>query len=384
MEVFEAPSVGDEFGGEPVEEFGVRGLGAVDAEVTGSFDDAGPKMVVPQAVGDDACGEGILRRSDPVGECDTAFLFGGVCGESDRFSDHGKDPGGNFFARLRGVSAMIAFGRAGLFEGSGVDFGNFGELLDFSAELCALGDGFCDLGGRLGGDLVEGRDGRDFGGEILWETVHCGCDALPVCAVGGDLDGVVEGEPIREWTGGVAAVAAPCDAGDALGFCELDLGPAAAGLFGDPAEVVAVFSVVEVTGLVLGVGTAFEGPRNGDLRASGGEGHVFWGGICCEDLEFVDAGLGFPVGGGGDGESQELGVDWSEGVLVFCAPNGGSKSGVGGGGLMSNDAFEGDEIGGDGAAGIAAAQQDDALFVEGDGFGGGLEGAPAALSGDGW
>jgi hypothetical protein len=57
VEGFDFPAVGDEFGGEVVEEFGMRGLAAEEAEVAGSIDDAGAKVMLPDTIGEHSGGE---------------------------------------------------------------------------------------------------------------------------------------------------------------------------------------------------------------------------------------------------------------------------------------------------------------------------------------
>ena len=66
MELLEAPALGDELAGEPVEEIGMGGACAVASEVVGRVRDAGPEVVLPDAVDDDAGGEGVGGAGQPA------------------------------------------------------------------------------------------------------------------------------------------------------------------------------------------------------------------------------------------------------------------------------------------------------------------------------
>ena len=58
----------DEFAGEPVEEFGVRGRRAGMAEVAERFYQAGAEVMFPDAVHHDARGQWVVWSSEPSGE----------------------------------------------------------------------------------------------------------------------------------------------------------------------------------------------------------------------------------------------------------------------------------------------------------------------------
>ncbi len=68
MEAFHAPVVVAEVGGELVEEFGMGDGAAHDAEVAGGGAEAAAEVVLPEAVGDDAGGEGVVGADEPGGE----------------------------------------------------------------------------------------------------------------------------------------------------------------------------------------------------------------------------------------------------------------------------------------------------------------------------
>ena len=75
-EFFEGPAVGDEVVGEVVEEEGVGGGIASGAEVVDGADEAFTEEVHPDAVDEDAGGEGVLRVGDPLGELEATALGG--------------------------------------------------------------------------------------------------------------------------------------------------------------------------------------------------------------------------------------------------------------------------------------------------------------------
>ena len=59
-----ALKVGDELGGEGVEDVALDGGGGADAEVAGGVHEAGAEGVLPEAVDEDACGEGVGGAGD--------------------------------------------------------------------------------------------------------------------------------------------------------------------------------------------------------------------------------------------------------------------------------------------------------------------------------
>ena len=120
MEVFEFPTVGDEFGGEVVEQLRVGGFAAEEAEVTGRIDDAGAEVVLPDTVGEDSRCEGVFVTGDPLGEGEAALAFVGVEGELVGFGDLIEDgeAGGN--DGVTGFHGVAAFMDGGGFFGLGV------------------------------------------------------------------------------------------------------------------------------------------------------------------------------------------------------------------------------------------------------------------------
>jgi len=74
--------------GEVVEEPGVRGKGAGTPEVFEGFDDAISEHGGPEAVGEDAGGEGILGADDPTGHIEAVI---GIFGATQEVGDGGGD-----------------------------------------------------------------------------------------------------------------------------------------------------------------------------------------------------------------------------------------------------------------------------------------------------
>ena len=79
---FERPAAADELGGEPVEQLGMRGEGALRAEIFLGFDEAAAEIVHPDAVHLDARRERVFGMDEPAGEVEAGarvlVRFGGV------------------------------------------------------------------------------------------------------------------------------------------------------------------------------------------------------------------------------------------------------------------------------------------------------------------
>ena len=58
---FQMPAIGDELGGEPIEQFGMRRVAAHRAEIVRRGDDALAEVILPEAIDDDAGRERIDR-----------------------------------------------------------------------------------------------------------------------------------------------------------------------------------------------------------------------------------------------------------------------------------------------------------------------------------
>src|SRR5688572_19915297 len=72
MELLETPPALHELDGEPVQQFGMGRLLTHLAEIVDCRHDAAAEVMVPHPVDDDARGQRILRRRDPLGERETA------------------------------------------------------------------------------------------------------------------------------------------------------------------------------------------------------------------------------------------------------------------------------------------------------------------------
>ena len=78
-ELFEAPTIGDELLGQMIEQLRMRWGCAAGTEVVHGLDEASAEEPVPDAIHDDACGERVVGRSDPISEFEpSAVAFGNV------------------------------------------------------------------------------------------------------------------------------------------------------------------------------------------------------------------------------------------------------------------------------------------------------------------
>ena len=169
VDVFEAPVFGEEFGGEPVEEFGVGGGGALHAEVVFGFDEAASEVLLPDAVDDDACGEGVFRADDPFGEIEAVGLKGGGL--------EGVEDAGGAGSDFVGGAGEVAFDEDGGFAGFGEFLHDQGgdalvqEGIDFFVAVVEFAEGADapDAGSEQALGLGEGAfvfgEGEDFGEE---------------------------------------------------------------------------------------------------------------------------------------------------------------------------------------------------------------------------
>src|SRR4051794_35487329 len=67
----------NELGRQPVEELGMAWFGAHLAEVVGGGDEAGAKMLLPDAIDQDACRQRLALAHDPACQGQTASFRGG-------------------------------------------------------------------------------------------------------------------------------------------------------------------------------------------------------------------------------------------------------------------------------------------------------------------
>ena len=72
MKFFERPAVGDELRGEGVEEVALHGRFGADAEVAGGAHEGLAEVPAPDAIHDDAGGEGCGGAGDGLGEFEAA------------------------------------------------------------------------------------------------------------------------------------------------------------------------------------------------------------------------------------------------------------------------------------------------------------------------
>ena len=83
MELFEGPAVGDELRGEGVEDVALDGGGGADAEVAGGVDERGAEVPAPDAIHENAGGEGGGGAGEGAGEFEATAAGGG--GERGRW-----------------------------------------------------------------------------------------------------------------------------------------------------------------------------------------------------------------------------------------------------------------------------------------------------------
>ena len=131
-------TLGDEVGGEAVEQVGVRGPFAVDAEVVGGGDQPDAEVPLPDPVDDDPGPQGILRVGEPPGEVRPAPGVGGIGRDLDvgRISLHGREPaGGDEFALAVDVAARQDVRRRRVRDHGGISLVECPEILAAGTQL---------------------------------------------------------------------------------------------------------------------------------------------------------------------------------------------------------------------------------------------------------
>jgi hypothetical protein len=118
----QAPAFGDEAGGEPVEQFGMRGACADEAEVARRADEAGAEVVMPETVHGDAGGERLGFTREPFRKRSAALRLGRVGGKLET-TEHRKSTGADGIARLLRITAREDMDPLGLGELAREDFG---------------------------------------------------------------------------------------------------------------------------------------------------------------------------------------------------------------------------------------------------------------------
>ncbi len=68
MQRLEMPAVGDQFGGQPIEQFGMGRLVALKAEIAGRANDPAAKVILEMPIGHHAGRHRVVFRGDPVGQ----------------------------------------------------------------------------------------------------------------------------------------------------------------------------------------------------------------------------------------------------------------------------------------------------------------------------
>ena len=101
VECLDGPAVVDEPGGQVIQQLGVGGLFPGGAEVVRRGDEAGAEVVLPDAVDEDAGGEGIAGTGDGAGQTEAAVI--GI-GAAVHGGEHLEEAAGHGFAGLAEVA----------------------------------------------------------------------------------------------------------------------------------------------------------------------------------------------------------------------------------------------------------------------------------------
>ena len=288
MQRLDLPAAGDEPSGEEVQQLGVGGLAAHEAEVARGVHEADTEVVMPEAVREDAGGDRIILR-DPVGQGHATFAFVGVDLERVGLGhevEHAEAGRRDLRGGLRRVAAFLHEGGLG-FRLMGADPGGR-QLGDGCDALVDGGEGSAQLDDALGlrrcGDLLA--DAFEGVGRRPGLAVVGVGDLLPLLAVQGDEHLVLAGR------GALGVVAEQAALGGAVGESAdlLDAGQGDDEFRGVADEPLGPFVAVDRQGGAVGRGEVFRGGAFGAFRlgAVGGEGDVARGGFVGPDLELGD------------------------------------------------------------------------------------------------
>ena len=159
LDVFHRPTAANEFGGEPVEQFGMGGSEAHEAKVRRGGDDAGAEGVMPETVHHHACRQRIAFVRKPLGKGRAACFFRGIrcqIQRPQRSTKNAQSIRGHDFTRLQKVAPMQSMRGLRLFEPSGISQRRASESIELLCELGLLpAQGFhlSEFGlGNAGGD----------------------------------------------------------------------------------------------------------------------------------------------------------------------------------------------------------------------------------------
>lgn len=178
MEGFEAPTGVDELAGQPVEELGVGWWFGAGAEVGGGGDEGLAEVMHPDAIDEDAGGEGVVGGGDGVGQFASAAALGERLGIA--LIEDAEEAAGGGTAGARGIAAaehagFVRLRQVGDHHGSGGRGqvgvgGDFVEVKDQSVVAIFFGAGEV-IGGiaagepdGAGGGIEQRRKGEVIGG----------------------------------------------------------------------------------------------------------------------------------------------------------------------------------------------------------------------------
>ena len=286
VEFFERPAGGDEVDGEGIEEFGMGGQIAAEAEVAGGGDEAGAEVVHPDAVDEDAGGERVVGVDEGLGEFEAAGAVGK--GLLVAAAEAGEGAGRGECAGVVGVAAeedVGGFRGRQVFDGHGAGRGAVvGGLGEHGVVADAESAGVVAV--AFGVDLFELSQGDGGGvGEALAPAAE---DVEIELAFADELFELGVGHGLR--VGGGFAV---------LGFLGAEegdhFGVAALAVFG--LGLADALEALFVDGLVRGRAEERKLGRFAEVREDGVEGVVVFGG---DGVELVVV-----AAGAGDGEAEE-------------------------------------------------------------------------------
>ena len=288
-------------------------LTAVDAEVARRVDDAGAKVIVPEPVGDHACGERIGRRGDPIGERPATVSLRGVGRELPRGTESREASRSDLLAGRHRVATEKTMRLLGRNELAGIGLRQRLERLELLLEIPRRLGKALHLGQLIRGELGGRRDRADprrasVMHVVVRQPIGVGSNDLPVLAVERRADLVFRRQSVGVFRPRTA-VAAPDNAAEFLYLREFQLYPSPADLVRDPRPLVAVLAVVDVLEFVVGI--VGEGARGRRFRPARRIAAVNG-----ERLQFVEA--GFRCRRVEDREPYEPCLRRREGIDVFA------------------------------------------------------------------
>ena len=148
MQMSQVPFVLDQLRGQPVEQFGVCGQVALQAEVVRRLDNAPAEVPLPDAVGNDACGQRVIGADHPLGQSPSTPRRLTVRRDVDHWNgvgQHAREPRLDEIARSMGIAASQHMRRRRvfpiLFDDQGEPLTAWGIVAQLSELLALAGVG---------------------------------------------------------------------------------------------------------------------------------------------------------------------------------------------------------------------------------------------------